>query len=88
MAKIALDSLIETHFGGNKNRMSRELGFTRNAVSFWFSKGYIGSQAALTIERGLTPMLMTMEQVRPDIALRRKAAEADRKPVEPPAVGE
>lgn len=80
-AYAALTKLIETMFDGNKNRMSRELGFTRNAVSFWFSKGYVGSQAALSIERGLTPIHMTMEEIRPDIAKRRLS---DREAVEPP----
>jgi hypothetical protein len=86
-AKKALDNLINNHFDGNKNKMARELGFTRNAISFWFSKGYVGAQAAMTIERGLTPINLEMKDIRPDIATRREEARGGRPPAEPPVMG-
>lgn len=66
--KEALDAMLVT-YGDNKNEMARKLGFTRNAISWWFSKGYVGSQAALRIEEETG---LAMAKIRPDIHSRRQ----------------
>jgi hypothetical protein len=51
---------------GSKNELSRQTGFTRNSVSFWFSRGYIGRRAALVI---CEKFGYKLEQIRPDMFL-------------------
>lgn len=61
-SKSALDKLL-AKFGGSKNELSRSTGFSRNSVSFWFSKGYMGRRAAET----LVGKGYKLEELRPDL---------------------
>ena len=63
--KQALDKLL-AYFNGNKSQMAAACGVSRNAVSFWFSKGYIGRTSAMTIDADPT-VPMSKEELRPDI---------------------
>lgn len=67
--KKALGVLRDRYFSGNASEMARELGYSRNAVQYWFDKGYMGATAALELEHRSN---LTMVQMRPDIATRRK----------------
>lgn len=61
----ALNELL-AYYGGNKSQMAAACGVTRNAVSFWFTKRYIGRDSAIVID--LNPNIpFTKEQLRPDI---------------------
>ena len=52
--------------GGNKTQLAKVCGVTRNTVSFWFSKGYIGRDSAAVV--GSNPNIpITKEELRPDI---------------------
>lgn len=84
MAAGALATLLAHDlFQGNKNKMASELGFTRNAVSFWFSKGYMGHQAAVKIaERKDLPF--GLNDLRPDIHARISAKTAELEKIQPP----
>lgn len=63
--KAALNELI-AWTGGNKSQLARVCGVTRNAVSFWVSKGYIGRETAMAIDADKA-IPFTKEQLRPDI---------------------
>lgn len=73
--RACLDALL-AQYEGNKNEMARALDYTRNAISWWFTKGYIGAQAALELEQRKGSPLK-LEHMRPDMARRR--AEMDRR---------
>lgn len=63
--KEALDKLL-AWVGGNKSQLASLCGVTRNTVTFWFSKGYIGRDSAMVL--GANPNVpFTKEQLRPDI---------------------
>lgn len=62
-AETALYTLLP-RFDNNKNKMARELGFARNTVSFWFSKGYLGRNAAKKIS---TDLKIPLRDLRPDL---------------------
>lgn len=82
--KAALDKFLNhAKFGGNKNKMASELGFTRNAVSFWFSKGYMGHMAAMKISSDPNSGF-TMRDLRPDIQDRIDAKTAELEKIKPP----
>jgi hypothetical protein len=60
----ALDS-VHAHFG-SKAEMARKAGMSRNAVSYWFTRGQIGRIAALKFGK-MRSIGMTKEDLRPDI---------------------
>jgi hypothetical protein len=64
-AKEALDALL-AYFGGNKSQLAAACGVTRNTVSFWFSKQYIGRDSAMVID-GREDIPFGKEFLRPDI---------------------
>ncbi len=64
-AKKALDELL-IFFGGNKSQLAKACGVTRNTVSFWFAKQYLGRDSAMVID-GRSDIPFTKEQLRPDI---------------------
>jgi hypothetical protein len=68
--KRALEALRDRYFNGNASELARELGYSRNAVQYWFDKGYMGATAALELEHRSN---LTMKMMRPDIATRRSA---------------
>lgn len=63
MARAALDALLEKA-GGNKYELSRQMGVSRNTISWWFTKGYVGRNAVkqLVRDKGLDPA-----DLRPDL---------------------
>ena len=63
LTKAALNKLLEEN-GGSKNELARVTGFSRNSVSFWFSKGYIGRRAA---EQLVQSKQYTLKELRPDL---------------------
>lgn len=63
--KDALNKLLD-HFAGNKSQLAHACGVSRNCVSFWFSKGYVGRETALAIDADPS-IPMTKEELRPDI---------------------
>lgn len=67
--RACLDALL-AQYDGNKNEMARGLDYTRNAISWWFTKGYVGAQAALELEQRKGSPLK-LEHMRPDMARRR-----------------
>ena len=69
LAEEALEKLL-VKYDGNKNRMARELGFARNTISFWFSKGYIGRTAARKIAGGGE---LRLQDLRPDVFSRARS---------------
>lgn len=50
----------------SKNDMARGLGVTRNTVSWWFTKGFVGGSSVTRVAQALG---MEPEEVRPDILL-------------------
>lgn len=63
--KQALTRLLQ-FFNGNKSQLAAACGVSRNCVSFWFAKGYIGKYSAMIID--MDPMIpMSKEELRPDI---------------------
>lgn len=61
----ALYKLLD-HFAGNKAQLAASVGVSRNAVSFWFSKGLVGRESAMLIDKDKT-IPMSKEELRPDI---------------------
>lgn len=79
ICKTALNKLLARYT--SKNHMARELGVSRNCVSWWFSKGYVGHMVAIDLhEKGIIdikdtrPDLANSEFLHPD---RRKGAQPD-----------
>ena len=75
-AKKALNELLEKEFDGVKNKMARELGFSRNSISWWFSKGYIGSQAVSVVAEKTG---WSVQDLRPDFDEEKVAAEREKR---------
>lgn len=63
--RLALTDLL-AYYGGNKTQMAVATGVTRNAVSFWFTRGKIGRGTAMVVHKDPT-IPFTREQLRPDI---------------------
>lgn len=57
--------LVHAHFG-TKAEMSRRAGMSRNAVSYWFTRGQIGRSAAIKFGK-IKALGMAKEDLRPDI---------------------
>jgi len=62
--QLALD-LVHGHFG-TKAEMARRAGMSRNAVSYWFTRGQIGRAAAIKFGK-IKALGMSKENLRPDI---------------------
>lgn len=62
--QLALE-LVHSHFG-TKAEMARRAGMSRNAVSYWFTRGQIGRAAAKKFG-SMKTIPFTKEQLRPDI---------------------
>jgi len=57
--------LVHAHFG-TKAEMARKAGMSRNAVSYWFTRGQIGRAAAIKFGK-IKALGMSKEDLRPDI---------------------
>ena len=58
-------NLLLAHFG-TKAEMARQVNMSRNAVSYWFSRGRVGRIAAKNFG-SMKSVPFTKEQLRPDI---------------------
>lgn len=86
LARDALTALLNSpEFGGNKNKMAQKFGFTRNAVSFWFSKGYMGSYAATELSKDES-IGIPLVKLRPDIQARLDAQREKLDKIQPPTI--
>lgn len=56
---------VYSHFG-TKAEMARRAGMSRNAVSYWFTRGQIGRAAAIKFGK-IKDIGMSKESLRPDI---------------------
>jgi hypothetical protein len=60
----ALHALL-AHFG-TKAEMARQASMSRNTVSYWFTRGQVGRQAAIKFGK-MKSVPFTKEQLRPDV---------------------
>ena len=65
LTRPALERLLVL-CGGNKTQLAAVCKVSRNAVSTWFNKGYVGRSAAMRIDADPT-IPMTKEELRPDV---------------------
>lgn len=63
-ARRGLDRVLSSF--ASKNDMARGLGVTRNTVSWWFTKGFVGGSS---VDRVAETLNLTREDVRPDILI-------------------
>ena len=63
LAEKALFGLLE-ECNMNKYEMARMFGVSRNTVSWWFTRGYIGRKAARDMDR---LGMFSMKEMRPDL---------------------
>ena len=63
LAQAALDALLEG-VGGNKYELSRQMRVSRNTISWWFTKGYVGRNAVKQLMRNKG---FSLETLRPDL---------------------
>jgi hypothetical protein len=66
LRRKALDDLV-AYYGGNKTQLALAFNVSRNAVSYWFTRGRIGRKSAELLDTMGIPF--TKEQVRPDIKI-------------------
>lgn len=62
----ALEDLL-AYYGDNKTQLALAFGVSRNAVSYWFTRGRLGRKSAAGIDSMSIPF--TREQMRPDIKI-------------------
>ena len=66
LRRKALDDLL-SYYGDNKTQLALAFGVSRNAISYWFTRGRIGRRSAELLDSMDTPF--TKEQLRPDIKI-------------------
>jgi len=57
---------LSNYFNGNKSQIAAACGVSRNSVTYWFRKGYIGRGSAMLIDAN-PKIPMSKEELRPDI---------------------
>ena len=63
-AREAMEKIQNERFEGSKNSMASSLGFSRNAVGYWFTNGYVGKTGAQKIVERFGDL--ELSDVRPD----------------------
>jgi transposase len=66
LRRKALEDLL-SYYGDNKTQLALAFGVSRNAISYWFTRGRIGRKSAERLDRMDTPF--SKEKVRPDIKI-------------------